>query len=164
MAYSNSKGLIALPVDYSQSGGYTWQKLSYKFVQPSGISITPKQMQDIDFYRNGNGVLKRAVLDHAVTKFEWNTPYLTYEDKCKLIQQIRNTEDHNYLSISKNRWFGRLTKKEGIDMWYDQKSRRIIDKSKPDFNYEVGWEPKEAQDSFNGFVNVTDADENPFTM
>ena len=90
MAYSNSKGLIALPTDYSDKNGYTWQKLSYHFVQPSGITITPKQMQDLDSYRNGNGVLKRTVLDHSPTKIEWNTPYLTYEDKCKLIHQIRN--------------------------------------------------------------------------
>ena len=71
-----------------------------------------------------------------------------------------DTENHNYISISKNRWFGKLTKKDGIDMWYDQKSRRLRDKSKPDFNYEVGWEPKDA----DGFVNVTDDMENPFTM
>ena len=90
MPYSHEKGLIALPTGYSEAGGYTWQKLSYKYLQPNGITLTPKQMQDIDSYRNGNGVLKRTVLDHAVTKFEWNTPYLTYEDKCKLIQQIRN--------------------------------------------------------------------------
>lgn len=76
-----------------------------------------------------------------------------------------DTEDHNYLSISKNRWFGRLTKKDGIDMWYNQKSRRIIDKSKPDFNYDVGWKPKEAQQqSINGFIDLTDDMENPFTM
>lgn len=89
MAYSNAKGLIALPTDYSDKNGYTWQKLSYHFVQPSGITITPKQMQDLDSYRNGNGVLKRTVLDHAPTKIEWNTPYLTYEDKCKLVHQIK---------------------------------------------------------------------------
>ena len=94
MGYSNSRGLIALPTGYSESGGYTWQKLSYHFVQPSGISITPKQMQDVDSYVNGNGYLKRKVLDHSRTKIEWNTPYLTYEDKCKLIQQIRNGYKH----------------------------------------------------------------------
>lgn len=76
-----------------------------------------------------------------------------------------DTENHNFLSVSKNRWFGRLTKKNGIDMWYDQKSRRIIDKSKPDFNYEVGWEPREAQQrSMDGFINMTDDMENPFIM
>lgn len=75
------------------------------------------------------------------------------------------TEDHNYLSVSKNRWFGKLTKKDGIDMWYNKKSRRLIDKGKKDFDYEVGWEPKEAQqENFDGFVNVTEDDENPFTM
>ncbi len=90
MAYSNSKGLIALPTAYSKDGGYTFKKLSYRFIQPNGgISITPKQMQDIDSYRNGNGILKRTVLKNAPTKIEWNTPYLTYEDKCRLIHQIK---------------------------------------------------------------------------
>lgn len=91
MAYSNSKGLIALPTAYSESDGYTWKKLSYKYMQPAGgISITPNQMQDLDSYVNGNGVLKRYVLDHSRTKIEWNTPYLTYEDKCALISAITN--------------------------------------------------------------------------
>ena len=66
-------------------------------------------------------------------------------DVVMTFKRDEDTENHNYLSISKNRWFGKLTKKDGIDMWYDQKSRRLIDKGKPDFNYEVGWEPKEPQ-------------------
>lgn len=91
MAYSNSKGLIALPIAYSQSNGYTYKKLSYKYIQRSGnISFTPNQMQDIDSYVNGNGKLKRTVLPHSRTKIEWNTPYLTYEDKCKLVSAISN--------------------------------------------------------------------------
>lgn len=90
MAYSNAKGLIALPTAYSQKDGYTFAKLSYKFIQPNGnLTITPNQMQDIDSYVNGNGYLKRKVLNHSRTKIEWNTPYLTYEDKCKLISAIR---------------------------------------------------------------------------
>ena len=36
MAYSASKGLLALPIDYSKSSGYTYQKLSYKYIQPNG--------------------------------------------------------------------------------------------------------------------------------
>ena len=51
--------------------------------------MKPSQMQDIDSYVNGNGYLKRKVLKHHRTKIEWNTPYLTYEDKCKLIKAIR---------------------------------------------------------------------------
>lgn len=92
MAYSNSKGLIALPTAYNgNSKEYTWKKLSYKFIQQGGnFNITPNQMQDIDSYVNGNGLLKRKVLDHCRTKIEWNTPYLIYEDKCRLIQAMRN--------------------------------------------------------------------------
>lgn len=72
----------------------------------------------------------------------------------------KDMENHNFLSISKNRWFGNLTKKDGIELWYSQKSRRLRDNSKPDFEYEVGWEPK----GVNGFVNMTEDMENPFTM
>lgn len=89
MGYDNSKGLISLPVGYS-GGSYQWKKLSYKYAQPSGINITPNQMQDIDSYVNGNGKLKRTVLQHSRTKMEWSTPYLTYEDKVKLLALINN--------------------------------------------------------------------------
>ena len=72
MAYSHAKGLIALPTDYNAANSeYTYQKLSYKYIQPNGnLTMTPSQM-------------------HHRTKIEWNTPYLTYEDKCKLIKAIR---------------------------------------------------------------------------
>lgn len=91
VAYSNSKGLIALPTAYDKKDGYTYKKLSYKYIQPNGnFSITPDQMQDIDSYVNGNGYLKRKVLEHSRTKIEWNTPYLIYEDKCRLVTAIVN--------------------------------------------------------------------------
>lgn len=67
-------------------------------------------------------------------------------------------ENHNYLSLSKNRWFGRLTKKDGLDLWYDQKSRRLIDQSQKSFDYETGWKVQN-----NGFVDM-DETENPFQM
>ncbi len=74
-------------------------------------------------------------------------------------------EDLNHLSVSKNRWFGKLTKKDGIDLRYDKKSRRLIDKSQMDFDFEVGWEPKEPQQySFDGFINATDDMETPFKI
>ena len=73
------------------------------------------------------------------------------------------TPDHNYLSLSKNRWFGNLTNKNGIDLWYNQKSRRIIDKAKGDFNYEVGWKIEPVQQEFDGFINLAEGEETPFT-
>lgn len=86
-------------------------------------------------------------------------------DVVMTFKRDEDVENHNFLSISKNRWFGNLTKKDGIELWYSQKSRRLRDRSKPDFEYEVGWEPKEPQQqSFEGFINVTDDMENPFQM
>lgn len=81
-------------------------------------------------------------------------------DVVMTFKRDEDMENHNFLSISKNRWFGNLTKKDGIELWYSQKSRRLRDNSKPDFEYEVGWEPK----GVNGFVNMTEDMENPFTM
>ena len=52
------------------------------------MTITPDQIQDLDSYRNGNGVLKRNVLPNKVPSIEWSTPYLRYEDKCRLIALI----------------------------------------------------------------------------
>ena len=54
----------------------------------SRIAITPDQIQDLDSYRNGNGILKRHVLPNKVPSIEWSTPYLRYEDKCRLIALI----------------------------------------------------------------------------
>ena len=65
--------------------------------------------------------------------------------------------------MSKNRWFGNLTKKNGIDLWYNQKSRRIIDKAKRDFNYEVGWKIEPVQQELDGFINLAEGEETPFT-
>ena len=54
MAYSNSNGLIMVATGYS-GGTYTYTKLSYKYIQQQGLSITPDIIQDLDSYRNGNG-------------------------------------------------------------------------------------------------------------
>ncbi len=74
-----------------------------------------------------------------------------------------DTPDYNHLSVSKNRWFGNLTKNEGIDLWYDRKSRRITDQGKGGFYYEVGWQKESGIQGTEGFVNLEDGEETPFT-
>lgn len=88
MAYEKAKGLLSVATSHS-GGEFQYEKLSYKFMQHNGYTSTPNQMQDKDSYVNGNGYLKRTVLPHSRTKIEWNTPYLTYEDKCKLVSLLK---------------------------------------------------------------------------
>ncbi len=88
MGYEKSKGLVAVASGYDGSS-YSYTRLSYKYIQPNGaLAITPDQIQDLDSYRNGNGILKRHVLPNKVPSIEWSTPYLRYEDKCRLIALI----------------------------------------------------------------------------
>lgn len=59
------------------------------------------------------------------------------------------SEDERYLSISKNRLTGRLTKNKGIKLYYDDVSKRISDHKEFDEIY--GWEKDE-----DGFTDVID--------
>lgn len=53
--------------------------------------------------------------------------------------------DTRWLSVSKNRWFGRFTKGQGEQMFYNERSMRLTD-SKGDVNKQYGW------DKSDGFV------------
>ena len=58
-------------------------------------------------------------------------------------------EDERYLSISKNRLTGQLTKNKGIKLYYDETSKRISDQATFDDVY--GWEKDE-----DGFTEARD--------
>ena len=78
----------------------------------------------------------------------------------KIAEKLKEYED-----LEEQGLLLRLPCKVGDALYRINKGAKEIDKSKPDFNYEVGWEPKEPQQqSFDGFVNMTDDMENPFTM
>ena len=49
----------------------------------------PDQTQDLDSYRDANGLLHRNVLDHRATKLTFNTPMLTNRQFRDLIGNIR---------------------------------------------------------------------------
>ena len=49
----------------------------------------PNQIQDLDSYRDADGVLHRSALTHTATKVEFETPYLYVPDMEYLIQNIR---------------------------------------------------------------------------
>lgn len=47
-----------------------------EYIKRSSLDITPNQRQDLDSYRDADGVLHRTVLNHTATKIEFETTYL----------------------------------------------------------------------------------------
>lgn len=90
MAYSKSKGLLAVATSYS-GGGYSYEKID-SFIQIDGLTITPAQMQDLDSFVNITGHLKRKVLEHTRTKVEFNTPYIIERDMDRLMAMFAKSE------------------------------------------------------------------------
>lgn len=88
MAYSKSKGLIAIATGYS-GGNYEYTVLDMGWVQSESITSTPNQIQDLDSYVNGNGYLKRTVLDHTRSKWEANTGILHESDVESFIKLLQ---------------------------------------------------------------------------
>ena len=66
-------------------------------------------------------------------------------------------EDERYLTVTKNRLTGRLTKGKGIKLYYNDKSKRISGEQ-DDMKKAYGWERQQ-----DGFVPVADQEELPFT-
>lgn len=63
----------------------------------------------------------------------------------------RDGVDTRWLSVSKNRWFGHLTRGDGVQIFYDEKSLRLRDAA-GSFDEQFGW------DKSDGFVPVEDMD------
>jgi len=87
MAYSKSKGLLAVATSYS-NGGYSYTKID-GYIQYAGMSSTPNQMQDLDSYVNTKGHLKRTVLEHDRTKIDFNTKPMNYSDMHAFIHILK---------------------------------------------------------------------------
>lgn len=66
-------------------GSYT---IPYSFIGLDAYTITPDQRQDLDPYRDGNGVLHRNVVPNKPTKIEINTPILTHTQVRTLITNL----------------------------------------------------------------------------
>lgn len=61
-----------------------------RFIRAESYNIT-RQVQDLDSYRDANGVLHRTALEHYVHKAEFETPtLLTNTDIAELFGNIRN--------------------------------------------------------------------------
>lgn len=65
-------------------------------------------------------------------------------------------KNRRVLRVPKNRLFGKTTTSEGIEMEYDERSRRLWNKDE-ERDREYSWIPKEKQRN-DGFVELVDAD------
>lgn len=59
-----------------------------KFIQYGSYQVT-FSTQDLDSYRDANGVLHRNALAHKVAKVEFNTPYINSKDFNTIMSLIR---------------------------------------------------------------------------
>lgn len=76
---------------------------------------------------------------------------MTYKDDAEL------AEDERYLSVSKNRLTGKLTQGKGIELFYEEISKRISDTR--NFSMDYGWNKTE-----DGFVEIPENGDNPFNF
>ena len=65
-----------------------------KLIAFGTFSITPRQRQDKDSYRDSTGYLHRNILPHKVTKIEFNTKLLHESDKVELENILRNRDEY----------------------------------------------------------------------
>ena len=68
-------------------GNYT---IPLTYMKLESYKSAPDQRQDLDSYRDADGVLHRNVLPHTATKIEFETPYLFMSQLQELIQNIRS--------------------------------------------------------------------------
>ena len=65
-------------------------EIPMKFIALEGYKVTPNMRQDLDPFRDNNGVLTRNVVTNMPSKIEFNTPYLLRRDMQTLMTNIRS--------------------------------------------------------------------------
>lgn len=88
MGYDKKRGLIQIATGYSNKL-YSYETINLNWMQTDQINSTPDQRQDLNSYVNGNGYLKRTVMQHTRTKWEANTHILTYKQKCEFVRLLK---------------------------------------------------------------------------
>jgi hypothetical protein len=58
--------------------------ISMKYISAKSYKSIPNREQDLDSYRDADGILRRNILPHKVTTIEFTTPYLSLADKIAL--------------------------------------------------------------------------------
>ena len=76
---------------YLKVGNY---EIPLKFMKLDSYQTSPDQRQDLDSYRDADGILHRTVLPHMASKVEFETPPLLVRDFRTLMDGIRA----NYLT------------------------------------------------------------------
>jgi len=61
--------------------------LPLKYISIKSYKSSPNRQQDMDSYRDADGILRRNILPHVVTTIEFSTPYLHLADK-KALQSL----------------------------------------------------------------------------
>lgn len=59
-------------------------QIPMKYIAAQSYKSIPNRQQDLDSYRDADGILRRNILPHKVTTIEFNTPYLHLTDKIAL--------------------------------------------------------------------------------
>ena len=59
-------------------------KIPMKFISAKSYKTIPNRQQDMDSYRDADGILRRNILPHKVTTIEFSTPYIRLADKIAL--------------------------------------------------------------------------------
>ncbi len=71
---------------YLKVGNY---EIPLQFMKLDSYQTSPDQRQDLDSYRDADGILHRTVLPHTATKVEFETPPLLVNDFRALIDGIK---------------------------------------------------------------------------
>lgn len=96
--------------------------LPLSFIAIDSYKATPNQRQDIDSYRDTNGVMQRRILQNKPTKIEFNTPPMTLSEL---------TAFKTYVPIS-NR------DKIKVEYWNDESATyQVADFYMPDPEYHI---------------------------
>lgn len=68
-------------------------EIPLRFIRYDTYNIQPKQRQDLDPYRDVNGVLHRNVVENMPSVITFNTPTLSSDDLQDFLDIIRNNYD-----------------------------------------------------------------------
>lgn len=74
-------------------GGY---EIPNKYVIEGSYKIAPNRRQDLDTYRDADGILHRTALSHTATTIEFSTGYLYESEMNELMAGIRS----NYINYN----------------------------------------------------------------
>lgn len=68
----------------------------HSFIDAGTVKIASNRRQDLDSYRDGDGILHRNALSHTATTFTFSTGYLYENEMQSLMEGLRN----NYINYN----------------------------------------------------------------